>query len=135
MPKSGVARKAAAVAVFVLLLLSAVPAADARYRVGISDQHPDTFGNPLFRQLGLRYGRLVVPYLVHVSMRQQRLEPYRRRVVPAAKGYDDANSFFRAFSRWEGMPPGRWREDYRRALPANARPSNPAPARTPARCE
>jgi hypothetical protein len=32
------------------------------------------------------YERLVVPYLVHLSMRQQRLEPYRRRVVPAAKG-------------------------------------------------
>jgi ubiquinone/menaquinone biosynthesis C-methylase UbiE len=32
------------------------------------------------------YQRLVVPYLVHLSMRQQRLEPYRRRVVPAAKG-------------------------------------------------
>jgi AraC-like DNA-binding protein len=25
-------------------------------------------------------------------------------------GYEDTNSFVRAFSRWEGMPPGRWRE-------------------------
>jgi ubiquinone/menaquinone biosynthesis C-methylase UbiE len=32
------------------------------------------------------YQRLIVPYLVHLSMRQPRLEPYRRRVVPAATG-------------------------------------------------
>lgn len=32
------------------------------------------------------YQRQVVPYLVHLSMRQERLEEYRRRVVPAAKG-------------------------------------------------
>jgi len=25
-------------------------------------------------------------------------------------GYEDPNSFVRAFTRWEGMPPGRWRE-------------------------
>src|SRR6058998_1636168 len=42
--------------------LSAVPAAEARYSVGISDQHPGTFGAPLFRQLGVRYARLVVPW-------------------------------------------------------------------------
>jgi ubiquinone/menaquinone biosynthesis C-methylase UbiE len=32
------------------------------------------------------YQRHVVPYLVHLSMRQERLAEYRRRVVPAAKG-------------------------------------------------
>ena len=62
MPKSGVTRKAAAVAVFTLVALSAVPAAQARYSTGISDQHPNTFGNPLFRLLGLRYARLVMPW-------------------------------------------------------------------------
>lgn len=25
-------------------------------------------------------------------------------------GYEDANSFFRAFHQWEGAPPGKWRE-------------------------
>jgi len=28
-------------------------------------------------------------------------------------GYEDANSFARAFRGWEGMPPGHWRETYR----------------------
>jgi AraC-like DNA-binding protein len=27
-------------------------------------------------------------------------------------GYEDSNSFVRAFSRWEGMPPGRWRDTH-----------------------
>lgn len=28
-------------------------------------------------------------------------------------GYEDANSFVRAFRTWEGIPPGLWRESYR----------------------
>ena len=28
-------------------------------------------------------------------------------------GYEDANSFVRAFRTWEGMPPGHWRETHR----------------------
>ena len=28
-------------------------------------------------------------------------------------GYEDANSFVRAFRTWEGVPPGRWRENRR----------------------
>jgi AraC-like DNA-binding protein len=28
-------------------------------------------------------------------------------------GYEDANSFFRAFQQWEGSSPGRWREERR----------------------
>jgi SAM-dependent methyltransferase len=32
------------------------------------------------------YERHVLPRLIHLSMRQERLDPYRRRVVPAARG-------------------------------------------------
>ena len=28
-------------------------------------------------------------------------------------GYEDANSFVRAFRNWEGIPPGLWRETHR----------------------
>ena len=31
-------------------------------------------------------------------------------------GYEDANSFVRAFRTWEGMPPARWREQQRAAV-------------------
>jgi AraC-like DNA-binding protein len=33
-------------------------------------------------------------------------------------GYEDANSFFRAFQQWEGSSPGRWREERRIARTA-----------------
>lgn len=36
-------------------------------------------------------------------------------------GYEETNSFVRAFNRWEGVPPGRWREAQR----AKAVPSRP----------
>jgi AraC-like DNA-binding protein len=32
-------------------------------------------------------------------------------------GYEDANSFVRAFRSWEGVPPGAWREAHRAAAP------------------
>ena len=37
-------------------------------------------------------------------------------------GYEDANSFFRAFHVWEGTSPGEWRTQHRTAEVA-ARPS------------
>jgi AraC-like DNA-binding protein len=30
-------------------------------------------------------------------------------------GYEDANSFFRAFHQWEGRSPGDWRADHQKA--------------------
>lgn len=41
-------------------------------------------------------------YLLHASLELAE--------IAYLLGYEDANSFMRAFSRWEGVPPGRWRE-------------------------
>jgi hypothetical protein len=38
------------------------PSASARYAVGIGDQNATTFGQQLFRQLGIRHARLNVPW-------------------------------------------------------------------------
>jgi AraC-like DNA-binding protein len=39
-------------------------------------------------------------------------------------GYEDANSFFRAFHQWEGTSPGEWRNRHRPGPPR--RPRGPA---------
>jgi hypothetical protein len=49
-------------ATIMLAGLVAAPAATARYAVGIGDQSPRTFGQPLFRDLGIRHARLNVPW-------------------------------------------------------------------------
>jgi AraC-like DNA-binding protein len=41
-------------------------------------------------------------YLLHSSLELSE--------VAYLLGYEDANSFFRAFTRWEGVSPGRWRD-------------------------
>jgi hypothetical protein len=42
--------------------LVAPAAADARFKAGISDQHPETFSNVAFQRLHVGYARLVVPW-------------------------------------------------------------------------
>jgi hypothetical protein len=53
-------RTATCVAVVAALVLAA-PAL-AGYKIGIGDQHVETFGHPLFHQLRVRYARLIVPW-------------------------------------------------------------------------
>ncbi len=38
-------------------------------------------------------------------------------------GYEDANSFFRAFHQWEGTSPGQWRDIWKKPQPAQHAPS------------
>jgi hypothetical protein len=50
--------------VIVALLMPALaaPPATAAYKIGIGDQHAQTFDDPLFQGLGFRYVRLIVPW-------------------------------------------------------------------------
>jgi AraC-like DNA-binding protein len=72
------------------------------------------------RTLQRRLGDLGVSY--HQVLEQARRDLASRYLLDASLelaeiayllGYEDANSFVRAFSRWEGVPPGRWRENRR----------------------
>jgi polysaccharide biosynthesis protein PslG len=57
----GMARALAATGVLVGLLISPATG-EARFKVGIGDQHPEMFSHPLFKDLGFRYARLIVPW-------------------------------------------------------------------------
>jgi hypothetical protein len=59
-----VGRIAVRVVVISLLLgaLGVPPAAHGAFKIGIGDQHSESFSNPLFRDLGFRYARLIVPW-------------------------------------------------------------------------
>jgi hypothetical protein len=43
-------------------LLAAAPESQARFAIGIGDQHPESFTQPLFQQLRFGYARLIVPW-------------------------------------------------------------------------
>ena len=89
------------------------------------------------RTLQRRLGDLGVSY--HRVLEDSRRSMARQYLLHSALelseiayllGYEDANSFFRAFTRWEGMPPGRWRDSHRiegatPALRDAARPPTP----------
>jgi len=79
------------------------------------------------RQLGLSTRTLQRRLTDHGVTFQQLLEEARRELArhylghsslelsetAYLLGYEDANSFFRAFHHWEGTSPGQWRSDYR----------------------
>ena len=50
-----------------LLALVAPATASAALKVGIAENHPDLFGDPLFTNLGVKYARVVVSYDVMTS--------------------------------------------------------------------
>jgi hypothetical protein len=51
-----------AIAALLAALLVAPATSEARFKIGIGDQHVESFSQPLFQQLGFRYGRLIVPW-------------------------------------------------------------------------
>jgi len=72
------------------------------------------------RTLQRRLGEAGVTF--HEVLAEARRELARHYLVHSGReltetayllGYADANSFFRAFQQWEGMPPGRWRDAQR----------------------
>jgi hypothetical protein len=52
------------IVVIVALMATALaaPPANAAYKIGIGDQHAQSFDDPLFHGLGFRYARLIVPW-------------------------------------------------------------------------
>jgi putative glycosyl hydrolase len=62
MPIQTLTTRALAITGVLLGLLAAAPASSARFAVGIGDQHPESFSQPLFQQLGFSYARLIVPW-------------------------------------------------------------------------
>src|SRR6187551_3777622 len=56
------ATRVLAIAGLLLMLLAFPSAGSARFGIGIGDQHPESFTQPLFQQLGFRYARIIVPW-------------------------------------------------------------------------
>ncbi len=66
-------------------------------------------------QRRLNEARVTFQQLVQDTRRELARKYLNDRTVELSEvafllGYDDANSFFRAFHEWEGTPPGEWRE-------------------------
>jgi hypothetical protein len=98
----------------VLLSLLALPAgAHARFAIGIGDQHPESFSQPLFQQLGFRYARLIVPW----DALQRPAERARVDAWLTAARVANARPFV-TFSHSRAKPralpsPGRFKREFR----------------------
>jgi hypothetical protein len=107
------------------LPLVAPPASTARFKIGIGDQHVQSFSHPLFQQLRFRYGRLIVPWdVMHqpsdlaqtdawlAAARVSRVRPFisfsHSRVRPRA--LPSPNRFKREFRAFRKRYP--WIKDY-----------------------
>jgi hypothetical protein len=55
-------RRILAITALIVPVLIVPAASPASYKIGIGDQHPQSFDDPLFHGLGFRYVRLIVPW-------------------------------------------------------------------------
>jgi AraC-like DNA-binding protein len=78
--------------------------------------------------LGVTYQQVVEDARRDLACRYLQHSSLELAEISYLLGYEDANSFFRAFSRWMGMPPGRWRDAQRAGLAADSVKAEPQAA-------
>jgi AraC-like DNA-binding protein len=76
--------------------------------------------------LGVSYHQVVEEARRDLASHYLLHSPLELAEIAYLLGYEDTNSFVRAFSRWEGVPPGKWREMRREnAAPGRSRTARP----------
>ena len=69
---------------------------------------------------GVRFQQLVEDTRRELAHHYLEHSPVELHEAAFLLGFQDANSFFRAFQAWEGIPPGEWRQRHRRRAPREA---------------